>query len=163
MLKNDSWIDFALGSILSFLVIWRRRVLVISSIVRIVRPIFSKKESFMEIASLKKIVTVAATLGNISGEALVDNKIDRKDLALLPSIVPMFTALLAIDFMAIIPEAKDLSQAEAEELVAHFKEAFNIPQDSVEVKIETVLGICVKVSGMVIELIAMFKKPAPAV
>ena len=116
----------------------------------------------MDISALKSLVTVGAILGNIGGEAMVDGKVDVKDLALLGKLIPIFPALLAVDFKAVIPEVKDLSQAEAEELVEFFKLAFDLPQDNVEVKVETVLSICVKLSGLVFELINLFKK-APSV
>lgn len=113
----------------------------------------------MEIASLKSLVFVAASLGNIAGESMADGKVDVKDLALIGKLIPVFPALLAIDFAAVIPEAKDLSEAEAMELVEYFKAEFNIPQDSLEVKIETVLSLCVRLAGIVGELVALFKKP----
>lgn len=117
----------------------------------------------MEIASLKALVLVGATLGNIGGSAMEDGKVDVKDIVLVGKLATVFPALLAIDFKAVVPEAKDLSEAEAMELVEYFKAEFNIPQDDEEVKIETVLSLCVRLAGIVGELIALFKKPVPAV
>ena len=114
----------------------------------------------MEIASLKALVSVGAALGSVAGATMEDGKVDVKDLALLPRLIPVFPALLAIDFAQVVPEAKDLSEAEALELVEHFKAEFNIPQEAIEYKIEAVLGICVRLAGIVGELVALFKKPA---
>ena len=114
----------------------------------------------MEIAQLKSLVSVGAALGSVAGATMADGKVDVKDLALLPRLIPVFPALLAIDFAQVVPEAKDLSEAEALELVEHYKQQFDIPQDDLEVKIETVLSLCVRLAGIVGELIAAFKKPA---
>lgn len=112
----------------------------------------------MGIENLKKIVTVLATLGNISGKTMVDGKVDAKDLVLAGDLIPVFPILLSVDFTVMLPEATDLTQVEALELVEHFKVAFDIPQD-VEVKIEAVLSLVVRFVGLVSEVIAVFKKP----
>lgn len=131
--------------------------------VRAIRRLSFERNPAMEIAQLKSLVSVGAALGSVAGATMEDNKVDVKDLALLPRLIPVFPALLAIDFAQVVPEAKDLSEAEAAELVALYKAEFDIPQDDVEVKIETVLSLCVRLSGIVAELIAAFKKPVPAV
>jgi hypothetical protein len=113
----------------------------------------------MDIASLKSLVSVGAALGSVAGATMEDGKVDVKDLALLPRLIPVFPALLAIDFAQAIPEAKDLSESEALELVALYKAEFDIPQDDLEVKIETVLSLCVRLAGIIGELVALFKKP----
>lgn len=110
------------------------------------------------IENLKKIVTVVAALGNIGGKSMVDGKIDARDLVLAAELIPVFPILLSVDFMMLVPEGADIAQVEAEELVAHFKAVFDIPQD-VEVKIEAVISLCVKFVGLVSEAIALFKKP----
>jgi hypothetical protein len=113
----------------------------------------------MDITNLKAMVSVMASLGTVGGKSMEDGKINVADLALLPSLVNVFPRMLLIDFSQVVPEAKDLTQAESEELVAHFKTEFDIPQDDIEVKIEGVLSICVKLSGLVSEAIALLKKP----
>jgi hypothetical protein len=145
----------------AFLLLWYRRLVVIKGAVGVVlavRKLF-KRRPFMDIASLKGLVSVGAALGSVAGATMEDGKVDVKDLALLPRLIPVFPDLLAIDFSQVVPEAKDLSEAEAAELVALYKAEFDIPQDDVEVKIETVLSLCVRLAGIVAELIAAFKKP----
>jgi hypothetical protein len=141
--------------------LWYRRLVVIKGAVGVVLAVRNllKRRTFMDISSLKSLVFVAASLGNIAGETMEDGKVDAKDLALIGKLIPVFPALLAIDFAAVIPEAKDLSESEALELVEFFKAQFNIPQDDLEVKIETVLSLCVRLAGIVGELVALFKKP----
>jgi hypothetical protein len=146
----------------AFLLLWYRRLVVIKSIVGVVLAVrkLTKRSSVMEIASLKSLVSVGAALGSVAGATMEDGKVDVKDLALLPRLIPVFPALLAIDFAQVVPEAKDLSEAEALELVEHFKASFDIPQEAIEYKVETVLSLCVRLSGIVAELVALFKKPA---
>ena len=141
--------------------LWYRRLVVIKGAVGVVLAVRNllKRRTFMDISSLKSLVFVAASLGNIAGETMEDGKVDAKDLAMIGKLIPVFPALLAIDFKAVIPEAKDLSESEALELVEFFKAQFNIPQDDLEVKIETVLSLCVRLAGIVGELVALFKKP----
>ena len=117
-----------------------------------------KKETTMDIVSLKALVSVGAAIGSVAGATMEDGKVDVKDLALLPKLFPVFPALLAIDFKQVIPEAKDLSEGEALELVEHFKAEFAIPQADLETKIEAVLSLCVRLAGIVAELVALFKK-----
>ena len=157
-MEEDLW---GLGAVGAGLLLWYRRLVVIKGAVGVVLAVrkLMKRSSVMDIASLKSLVFVAASLGNIAGETMEDGKVDVKDLALIGKLIPVFPALLAIDFAAVIPEAKDLSEAEAIELVEHFKAQFDIPQDDLEVKIETVLSLCVRLAGIIGELVALFKKP----
>lgn len=138
---------------------------VIKSAIIIVRTVHAvrvafQKENVMDIVSLKGLVSVGAAIGSVAGATMEDGKVDVKDLALLPKLIPVFPALLAIDFKQVVPEAKDLSEAEALDLVEHFKAEFAIPQADVEIKIEAVLALCVRLAGIIAELVALFKKPA---
>ena len=150
-----------LTAIGAFLLLWYRRLVVIKGAVGVVLAVrkLIKRSSVMDIASLKSLVSVGAALGSVAGATMEDGKVDVKDLALLPRLIPVFPALLAIDFAQAIPEAKDLSESEALELVALYKAEFDIPQDDLEVKIETVLSLCVRLAGIIGELVALFKKP----
>jgi hypothetical protein len=158
-MEKDLW---GLGAFGAFLLLWYRRVVILKALASVVLAVLKliKRSSVMEIASLKALVSVGAALGSVAGATMEDGKVDVKDLALLPRLIPVFPALLAIDFAQVVPEAKDLSEAEALELVEHFKAEFNIPQEAIEYKIEAVLGICVRLAGIVGELVALFKKPA---
>lgn len=108
--------------------------------------------------NLKKVVTIAAVLGNVSGAALQDGKIGIEDMAHIGQLVMIFPAFAGIEFAKIADEVKDFNMADAEELVKHFKEQFNIPQDNLEVTIEKVLDIVVRVTALLLDLIAIFKK-----
>jgi hypothetical protein len=157
--EKDFW---GLGTFGAFLLLWYRRIVILKALASVVLAVLKliRRSSDMEIAQLKSLVSVGAALGSVAGATMADGKVDVKDLALLPRLIPVFPALLAIDFAQVVPEAKDLSEAEALELVEHYKQQFDIPQDDLEVKIETVLSLCVRLAGIVGELIAAFKKPA---
>jgi hypothetical protein len=121
-----------------------------------------KRRSIVEISALKSLIFVGASIGNIAGETMVNNKIGVEDLPLLGKLIPVFPALMAIDFKSVLPEVKDLSESEAIELVEYYKQVFDIPQESLEVKIETVLSLCVRLYGIIAELVLLFKKNAVA-
>ena len=110
------------------------------------------------VEELKKIVTVASKLGNIAGKAFEDGKINAADLVLITDLLQVFPLLLSVNFGQAMPEAKDLQQGEVEELISHFKAEFDIPQDSLEVTIETVLDIAITVEQAIVKLIKIFKK-----
>lgn len=110
------------------------------------------------VEELKKIVTVASKIGNIAGKAFEDGKINASDLVLVTDLLQVFPLLLALNFGQVMPEAKDLQQSEVEELIAHFKAEFDLPQDSLEVTIETVLDIAITVEQAIVKLIKIFKK-----
>jgi hypothetical protein len=181
-IQESGSLDAALVAALAFFVLWYRRIVLVETIVKFLIAISHAalnivftpastienlrrgKEIFMEnvlgIESLKAVVVVAATLGNVGGEVMQDGKIDSADFIIVGKLVPMFPALLKVEWAKVVPEVKDLTQAEADDLVAFFKAQFNIPQDAMETKIEHVLDVCVEVSKVVAKLIALFKKPA---
>jgi hypothetical protein len=107
--------------------------------------------------NLKKVVSIAAVLANVSGAALVDGKIGLDDMAHIGQLVMVFPLFAGVDFAKVAEEVKDFDMSDAESLVAHFKESFNIPQDSLEVTIEKVMDIVVRVTALILDLIAVFK------
>ena len=66
-------------------------------------------------------------------------------------------ALIGTDFKAIIPEIKDLDSLELEELKLYFEEKFDIPQDDIEKKIESMIGLVIKISQLIPEIIEVIK------
>ena len=112
------------------------------------------------IEELKKIVTIGSKLGNIGGKVLEDGKVNPADFVHVGDLVTMFPLLLSVHFDQAIPEAKDIQAGEADELIAHFKAEFDIPQDNLEVTIETVLDVVLTVVNAILKLVNIFKKKA---
>ena len=107
---------------------------------------------------LKKVVSIAAVLGSISGSVLEDGKINIADMAQVGQLVMVFPLFAGLDFAKVADEVKEFNMADAEALVAQFKAEFNIPQESTEVTIEKVLDIVVRVTALMLDLIAIFKR-----
>ena len=108
--------------------------------------------------NVKKIVSIAAVLANVSGASLADGKIGLEDMAHVGQLVMVFPLFAAVDFVKVADEVKDFNMEDAEALVAQFKAEFNIPQESTEVTIEKVMDIVVRVTALILDLIAVFKR-----
>lgn len=164
-MKELHWYDSFFSVILA-LIIWRKRIVKLVLILRIVRSvvgIFEKKESLMEFENIKKAIVIAAKLGNVAGKVFEDGKVSVADLSILPEFVMLFPAFIAVDWTKMIPEAKELKAEQSAELVALFNSEFDIPQEAQEHTIESVLAIVSQLVSVIASLIAIFKKPAPAV
>lgn len=111
------------------------------------------------IINLIGIISLIAILGNVGGKTMENEKIGVEDLALLPELSTAFPILIKTDFSQVFPEAGDLSDVEQAQLIAHFNQKFDIPQDALETKIESVLSIVQKQIGVIQEAIVLFKKP----
>jgi hypothetical protein len=167
--SDTSWYDSVLSVIIA-LIIWRKRILKMGLILRVVRSFVSiftrekpQEENFMEVMSfenLKKAVSVAAKVGNIAGKTFEDGKLSMADLALLPEFITLFPAFIAVEWTKVVPTAKELTTEQIAELMALFSSEFDIPQDKLEQTIEAVLGIVSQLVGVIANLIAIFKKPA---
>ena len=107
---------------------------------------------------LKKVVSIAAVLGNCAGSSLADGRIDLADMAQIGQLVMIFPLFAGLDFAKVADEVKEFNMADAEALVAQFKAEFNIPQENTEVTIEKVLDIVVRVTALMLDLIAIFKR-----
>lgn len=106
---------------------------------------------------LPVIVSIAAKLGNIAGLSLQDNKIDMADMVYLPNAVMLFPMFAQVDWAKAKEEINGFSSGDATMLVELFKKEFDIPQE-IEVKIERVLDISVRVIDLAMDLIELFKK-----
>lgn len=118
-------------------------------------------ESFtpsLTIQNLKKVISIAARLGNVAGKSLIDGRIDLKDIILLPNIAMIFVDLIHIEWSQIIPEAKDLTFQEQNELIEHFKKEFEIPQRIIEVTIEETIAVIMQLKTVIMNLITVFQK-----
>jgi hypothetical protein len=120
-------------------------------------------EELYNVEDLKKIVKVTAYVGDIIGGALEDKKITKEDLKEAEHIIPIFNELVSIKYSLVLPEIKDISPIEGQELVACFCEHFDIPQDNIENPVEFVLKFIGTSISYVIDFIKMIKPKAPVV
>ncbi len=112
-------------------------------------------------------ISVLAKVGNIGGKVMENGKVGMEDIVVLPEVAMLFPVISAVKWSEVVAEAKVFTVEQADAAVAHFKAEFNIPQDAVEVKIETVIEALEKVAVLgfqiadaVKTMIALFKKPA---
>lgn len=113
----------------------------------------------MNVDNIKKVITIAAKIGNVAGKSFEDGKVNLADLQYMPEFFSIFPAFIAVDWKMAIPEAKEISADEANELIAVFCSEFSIPQAKVEVTLEAVLTTVSKVAALVVDLMVIFKKP----
>jgi hypothetical protein len=110
--------------------------------------------------NLKNIVTIAAKLGSVAGCVLEDKKVNVADFAYVAQLAMMFPLFAAVDFTKVSEEIKELKVEDMPALVEHFNAQFDLPtsMDSLESQIERVLSIVSRVSALILDLIAVFKK-----
>ncbi len=94
----------------------------------------------MSIEKSSELVGDIADLASLVGAAMEDGKLGVSDLGELLSALPKLAALAQIDYPALYEEVKALSPDEAQALADLFCQRFDIPQDSVEAKLEAGLG-----------------------
>lgn len=111
------------------------------------------------IENVKHIIKALATLGCGVGDAYADGVINAADLKEAEHLIPMFSELTATKFSLLLPEAKDISPEEGQEIVMCFGQYFDIPQDNLENAIEYVLAFLASGVAFVGNLMKMIKKP----
>lgn len=111
------------------------------------------------IDNLKKIVVFAAKNETLIGKLMADKKVNSDDLVLIPEFVMALPDLISIHWSEVVPEAKDLSLVEANELIATHNEVFVLENKTIETTIETVLALIEQVTAIVMKIVAIFKAP----
>lgn len=106
------------------------------------------------IQDIKALATAGAKMGTATGKILEDGKVDWRDTMHVPSVLGALKDLSSVDFGQVLPQAKDLDDAECAELAAHFKATFDLPDDSVEVVVEQGLELVL----MALQAILAFAK-----
>jgi len=119
------------------------------------------------IENLIKVLDVVLEGGNVVGEIADLAKNNDGNLKWYQYIIPSgklldeIVALLGANFNLLIPEMKDLDDAEIAQLEVHFKEKFDIPQDQLEGLVENSLQLLKKLIAIIQEILALiesFKK-----
>lgn len=90
----------------------------------------------LSVQELKDLAGAVAKIGTGIGKVLEDGKVDWRDTVHVPAILSGIRELSEVSFQALLPELKDMDDAEREDLAAHFRGAFELPNDSTEAVIE---------------------------
>lgn len=93
------------------------------------------------IENVKTLASVAAKMGTAAGKVLEDGVVDWRDTFQLPAFLGALKDVSKVDFKALVPEVKDLDEAEKADLSAHFQKTFDWPDDAVEGVVEQGLEI----------------------
>lgn len=107
-----------------------------------------------EIVDLVK--AIGATI-SVAGQVLADGKVDLRDLAKATDLFSALRKFTDVDYIQLMPEAKDLDAAELAQIAKAFKDAFDLPQDNIEILVEQGLSILVTVASLVYEFYEVLK------
>lgn len=88
------------------------------------------------IENLKLAAKAVAKIGNGIGGVFEDGKVNAFDVVHLPTIFGGLTAAGQVDFAKLMPEAKDVDEAERPDLAKTFKDEFKLANVSQEQAIE---------------------------
>lgn len=113
------------------------------------------------IDSLIKVIDFGIELGNISGKALEDKKINISDIPLLVSLFDEFTSLSSVNWKDLPKEVSEIDPDEKNVIALHFADKLDIPQKDIEDKIEHSLSLALSAIALAIEikdLVKSFKK-----
>lgn len=107
------------------------------------------------IENLKKVIVLTTTLAN-TGDA-VGHDTTAARWAKLLGLISAIPNAASIDFKAVMPEIKDLDEAEKAEILALFKADFDIADDKLEAAIEDGLAIVHDLVSVVERSVALVK------
>lgn len=112
------------------------------------------------VENIKKIFNVGITLGE-AAEANVpawkDGKTDAADFGFVPRMLPAIGDLVSLQYTQVVPEVKDISSNEVQELYVFFKEHYDSPNKTVEEIVETGLGAVIQIVATIQNLITLVK------
>ena len=86
---------------------------------------------------LGKIIEFMASIANLMAKALEDKHIGLTDLPLIAAATGPIMKIMSVDYDLVLPEYKDLDEAEVDALYELLIAEFDIPQDTKEEIIET--------------------------
>lgn len=109
------------------------------------------------IENIKKVIKAAAEVGNFIGGILGDGKWTPADVIEFQHLWPIISELTSMEYDKFVPEIKDLSPEEAQEMIAYFCECFDIPQDFVEEPLEFCMTFVGNSISFVLDLIKLIK------
>ena len=112
------------------------------------------------IENVKLFLSSVAESGSVAGKVLADGKVGLSDVQYLPQLFFALKGLSSLNLKEVLPEAKDLSEEEKQELSALFKEKLELPasEASVEEVVEQGLEVLLQAVQAVLGLIEVVRK-----
>jgi hypothetical protein len=111
------------------------------------------------IENLWKLLELFLEGGNVVSRMIIasEEKWYKKYLGNIIALSDEVMGLISVNFLKVIPEYKDLSQEELDELKARAIEKFDIPNDEVEAVIERIFEIILKLRAPLKELLELIQ------
>lgn len=110
-------------------------------------------------AGIKNIITVMETVlavGSDIGSAMTDGKLTLAETLALSKHIP--GAIGAIKAAPDLPaELSDLDDEERAQIIAHFADKFDLPNEELEQRVKRLFGIAVNFSKQIVETVALVK------
>jgi len=110
------------------------------------------------IDNVKLVLAAVAEAGTATGKIYEDGEVTLGDIRYVPALLKAVKELGAANYKEVLPEAKDISDEEKQELSVLFKEKFDLPSDSVEEVVEQGLDILLMAVQAILSLADIFKK-----
>jgi hypothetical protein len=171
-MAQENWFDALLGSLLVFIVLWKRRLVVLFGIFRIVRSclkfIPAKRGLVMENIGIENIEIMICGVASLTTAvaALIDNGPGVDDIPAVQTAAIDLFKVKDCKFDQIKPEIDNMDTVEQERVAKLFEEKFDIKADSVEKTIEEGVAMLLTVLPfvmMVISKVLAKKVPVAAV
>lgn len=108
--------------------------------------------SKLGIANILALTASVGLLGTATGKIMADGAVNLKDLPHVDDVFAGLRQIGKVKFVELLPEVKDLDEAEAAQLAAKFSETFDLPGDSVELVVEQGFALLTKAVEAVMSL-----------
>lgn len=115
------------------------------------------------VQDVKAVAAAVAKGTSVVAAILADGTVDFRDMIEVPALFSALRGFAGVDYKAVLPELKDLDDAEKSELAADFAAKFDLPSDSVEKVVEQGYAIVLEAVEAVLAFTkvgALVKKPA---
>ena len=109
------------------------------------------------VENLKKLIGGVAELGTAGSKVMENGRLDLLDLRQVPAIIAAVRNLGGLDLKELVPESKDMSDAEKAEVSALFQEKFNLKSESanLEKSIEEGMGLLLEGLQAILSLVKL--------
>lgn len=112
----------------------------------------------LNIENLKSLTVAVAKLGVGMAGVLEDGTVTISDMKHIPAILGGLRSLSVVEYKKLLPEMKDLNDAEREELGKLFGTEFNIVNDSLEATIEQGLALLLMALQAIMTFVSIGEK-----
>lgn len=112
------------------------------------------------IENVKLVLSAVAESGSVAGSVLADGKVGLSDVQYLPQLFFALKGLSSVNLKEVLPEAKDLSEEEKQDLAALFKEKLELPSSEagIEQVVEQGLEVLLLAVQSILGLVDVVKK-----